>query len=61
MMFKNSFQVDIFTIEAVTLLKMNKVIIGHDGKGAGAGWFLDKVVVKQEGSEKYDCVFECGR
>ncbi|XP_033751254.1 lipoxygenase homology domain-containing protein 1-like isoform X2 [Pecten maximus] len=61
---RNKFEkgnVDMFTLEAVTLLKMNKVIIGHDGKGAGSGWFLDKVVVKQEGSDKYDYTFECER
>jgi hypothetical protein len=54
-------QVDEFEIEAVTLTKLRKVRIGHDGHGMGAGWFLDKVVVKQLGTDKYDSVFECNR
>ena len=40
---------------------INKIIIGHDGKNPGAGWFLDKVTVKQEGTPKYDQPFECKR
>lgn len=52
---------DIFDIEAVTLKKLRKIKIGHDGKRAGDGWFLDKVIIKQEGSSKYDTVFECNR
>ena len=54
-------QVDVFKIEAVTLKRLNKIRIGHNGKRAGDGWFLDKVVVKQDGNPKYDQVFECNR
>ncbi|XP_048241483.1 lipoxygenase homology domain-containing protein 1-like isoform X2 [Haliotis rufescens] len=54
-------QVDTFEIEAVTLKKLNKIRVGHDGKGPGSGWFLDKIVVKQIGSTKYDTTFECNR
>ena len=54
-------KVDVFKIEAVTLKHLKKVRIGHNGKRAGAGWFLDKIVVKQEGNPKYDQVFECNR
>lgn len=39
------FQVDVFEIEAVDLLTVTKVIVGHDGKEAKEGWYLDKVVV----------------
>ncbi|XP_013416715.1 lipoxygenase homology domain-containing protein 1 isoform X2 [Lingula anatina] len=53
--------VDEFIVKAVTLKKLSKIRIGHDGSQAGDGWFLDKVVVKQEGSDKYDTVFECNR
>lgn len=35
--------------------------MGHNGKRAGAGWFLNKVVVKQDGHPKYDQTFECNR
>lgn len=54
-------QVDVFTFEAVTLKKLSKIRIGHDGKNAGAGWFLDKVVIKQDGTDKFNQVFECNR
>ncbi len=29
-----------FQIEAVKLRSIRKIIIGHDGKNPGAGWFL---------------------
>ena len=52
---------DEFEFEAVSVLKLTKIRIGHDGKGIGAGWFLDKVVVKQIGEPKYDTEFVCNR
>lgn len=36
---------DIFEIDAVDLLEITKVVIGHDAKDSGHGWFLDKVVI----------------
>ncbi|XP_076450682.1 LOW QUALITY PROTEIN: lipoxygenase homology domain-containing protein 1-like [Babylonia areolata] len=54
-------QVDEFEIEAVTLMKLRKIRIGHDGRGSGAGWFLDKVVVRQMDTDKYDAEFVCNR
>jgi hypothetical protein len=54
-------KVDVFRFEAVTLKHLKKIRIGHNGKKPGAGWFLDKVIVKQEGSPKYDHTFECNR
>ena len=61
---KNKFErkkVDEFVFEAVTLRQLNKIRIGHDGKGAGAGWHLDKVVVREEGKPKTEMVFPCNR
>lgn len=52
---------DVFKIEAVTLKHLKKIRIGHNGKRAGAGWFLNKVIVKQDGNSKYDQTFECNR
>lgn len=52
---------DEFELKAVTLNKLLKIRIGHDGQRAGDGWFLDKVVVKQSDDPKYDTVFECNR
>ena len=54
-----SFQCDIFEIEAVTLEKLSKIQVGHDGKGIGAGWYLDKIVVKNPDNPKYNVTFEC--
>ena len=57
---KNKFergQLDVFQIEAVKLRSIRKIIIGHDGKNPGAGWFLARVIIKQVGNTKYDQVF----
>ncbi|TSK72011.1 Lipoxygenase homology domain-containing protein 1 [Bagarius yarrelli] len=40
---------DEFVIEAVSLGTLNRVRIGHDGRGGGCGWFLDKVLIREEG------------
>jgi len=37
--------VDFFAVDAVDLDDVVKVIVGHNGKQPGSGWFLDKVVV----------------
>ena len=54
-------QMDLFEVEAVDMAQLKKVVVGHDGAGAGSGWFLDKIIIKAhpEASEKY--VFPCGR
>ncbi|XP_030851137.1 lipoxygenase homology domain-containing protein 1 isoform X1 [Strongylocentrotus purpuratus] len=59
--FERRAAVDVFTLEAVTLRQMKRIRIGHDGSGAGAGWFLDKVVVTEEGKSKSEMVFPCQR
>ena len=42
-------QADEFIIEAVSIGRVRRVWIGHDGRGGGCGWFLDKVLVREEG------------
>lgn len=57
------FQIDTFVFEAVSLQELRKLVIGHDGQGHGAGWFLDKVIVKElegENSGK-EFIFPCNR
>ncbi|XP_047639869.1 uncharacterized protein LOC125129319 isoform X2 [Phacochoerus africanus] len=39
-------QTDTFSLEAVYLGGLYKIVIGHDGLGPGNGWFLDEVVIK---------------
>ena len=40
-----SFRVDEFYIECPALGTLNRVRIGHDNKGFGAAWYLDKVSI----------------
>ncbi|CAF0768261.1 unnamed protein product, partial [Didymodactylos carnosus] len=54
-------QVDTFTIEAVTLNKIKKLRVGHDGQGAGAGWFLEKIVVREQENKEINATFLCNR
>uniref|UniRef100_A0A3Q1F1I1 Lipoxygenase homology PLAT domains 1b n=1 Tax=Acanthochromis polyacanthus TaxID=80966 RepID=A0A3Q1F1I1_9TELE len=51
---------DEFVIEAVNIGQVRRVRIGHDGKGGGCGWFLDKVIVREEGqAEAHAVEFPC--
>ncbi|XP_002918168.1 lipoxygenase homology domain-containing protein 1 [Ailuropoda melanoleuca] len=53
---------DEFTIESVTVRKVRRVRIRHDGKGSGSGWFLERVLVREEGQPESDNVgFPCLR
>ncbi|XP_004855149.1 lipoxygenase homology domain-containing protein 1 isoform X2 [Heterocephalus glaber] len=53
---------DEFTIECVTLRKVRRVRIRHDGKGSRSGWYLDRVLVREEGQPESDNVeFPCLR
>ncbi|TMS08684.1 Lipoxygenase homology domain-containing protein 1 [Larimichthys crocea] len=55
-------QHDEFIIEAVTVGKVQRVRVGHDGRGGGCGWYLDKVMVREEGQpESMAIVFPCDR
>nr|XP_057920226.1 lipoxygenase homology domain-containing protein 1 isoform X2 [Doryrhamphus excisus] len=53
---------DEFLIEAVSLGRVHRVRVGHDGRGGGCGWFLDKVMVREEGQpESLAIEFPCYR
>ncbi|XP_065818145.1 lipoxygenase homology domain-containing protein 1 [Labrus bergylta] len=53
---------DEFLVEAVAIGQVCRVRIGHDGKGGGCGWFLDKVVVREDGQAEAQAVeFPCNR
>ncbi|KAE8636810.1 hypothetical protein XENTR_v10003144 [Xenopus tropicalis] len=53
---------DDFIIEAVTLKQVKRVRIGHDGKGGGCGWYMDKVVVREDGKPETEAIeFPCNR
>ena len=36
---------DDFQIEALDLGNLTKIVVGHDNKGFGSGWMLDRVEV----------------
>uniref|UniRef100_A0A8C6YX29 Lipoxygenase homology PLAT domains 1 n=1 Tax=Nothoprocta perdicaria TaxID=30464 RepID=A0A8C6YX29_NOTPE len=51
---------DEFFVEAVTLKQVRRVRIGHDGKGGSSGWYLDKVIVREEGQPESEALeFPC--
>lgn len=55
-------QHDEFLIESVSLGQVRRVRVGHDGRGGGCGWFLDNVMVREEGQpESLATVFPCFR
>ena len=52
--------VDVFDVELPYLGQMDKIMIGHDGSGAGAGWHLDQVIVRNI-PRREGAVFYCGK
>ncbi|KAM4634346.1 lipoxygenase homology domain-containing protein 1 [Polymixia lowei] len=53
---------DEFLIESVTLGQVRRVRVGHDGRGGGCGWYLDKVMVREEGQPESSAIqFPCDR
>lgn len=55
-------QHDEFLIESVSLGQVRRVRVGHDGRGGGCGWFLDKVMVREDGQpESLAIEFPCFR
>lgn len=52
---------DTFVLEAVDLGKLSKVIIGHDGKGFAAGWYLEKLLIKSAEDSTTQYLFDCDR
>ncbi|KAK3092113.1 hypothetical protein FSP39_025311 [Pinctada imbricata] len=53
---------DMFTVEAVALGHLKRIIVGHDGTGPGLGWHLERIVVKEPGHKEHEAnVFYCGK
>ncbi|NXX22199.1 LOXH1 protein, partial [Podargus strigoides] len=52
-------KVDSFLVEAVSLSHLQKVVIGHDGEGYGAGMYLKMVTVKESQDSDKEWVFPC--
>ncbi|XP_021244712.1 lipoxygenase homology domain-containing protein 1 isoform X4 [Numida meleagris] len=51
--------VDSFLVEAVSLSHLQKVIIGHDGQGYGAGMYLKMITVRESQDSDKEWVFPC--
>ncbi|XP_041483698.1 uncharacterized protein LOC121430484 isoform X9 [Lytechinus variegatus] len=54
-------QVDCFELEAVSVKKPTKVVIGHDGDSPGEGWYLQQVTIKDKKDSKTEYIFKCER
>ena len=39
-------------LEAVSLEKVESIVVGHDGVGHGAGWFLDKIIITKKEKDR---------
>ncbi|CAE1314367.1 unnamed protein product [Acanthosepion pharaonis] len=43
---------DLFEVKAVDVGHINRITIGHDNSGVGAGWYLKEVVIRSYGQNK---------
>ena len=55
------FQMDLFTIDAVDMVSLTKVVVEYEGEGQGKGWFLEKVIVKDSANPDFQYTFNCDR
>ncbi|KAH3764217.1 hypothetical protein Pelo_3920 [Pelomyxa schiedti] len=54
-------KVDKFGVECVDLGAIKKITIGHDNSGFAAAWFLEKVLVAEEGEDTAVTSFNCNQ
>ena len=56
-------QEDVFFVSMTSLGTLQRLVVGHDGVGHGAGWYLDQVTVREHGDEAVgkEFVFPCHR
>ena len=54
-------QVAHFTLEALDVRKLQRIVVGHTSEGHGAGWYLDKITVKESAEATSQYVFPCQR
>ena len=54
-------QIDVFTLEAVTLGELKTCVISHDGHGAGEGWKCDDVRIKESTDAERSYLFRCNK
>ncbi|XP_014663677.1 PREDICTED: lipoxygenase homology domain-containing protein 1-like [Priapulus caudatus] len=49
-----------FVVDSPGLGKLQRIVIGHNGSGPNPCWYLDKVLIREQGSET-DIVFPCDK
>ena len=54
-------QTDLFQFELADMGNLQTLRVSHDGTGAGAGWLLDRVVVREDDGDEGMWVFHCNR
>ena len=55
-------QVDVFTVEAVSLGQLSRLAVGHDESTAGGGWYLaDVTVAESDKASSPQIYFPCNR
>ena len=54
---------DVFEVNAVDLMNVTQVVVGHNEKKAGRGWFLHKICVRIASGDSAGSywVFPCDR
>jgi hypothetical protein len=56
-----SFQTDVFSVAAVDVGRLSKVVVGHTRRGRGKGWFCESVRVRSGGeAATTETLFPCG-
>ncbi|GFR86808.1 lipoxygenase-like protein domain-containing protein 1 [Elysia marginata] len=51
-----------FTVEAVSLGHLKRVIVGHDGTVPGDGWYLERLMIQEPDAKPHEVYhFYCGR
>lgn len=50
---------DSFLVEAVSLSDLQKVVLGHDGEGYGAGMYLKMITIQESQDSEEEWIFPC--
>ena len=54
-------QIDVFTIEAVSLGALKTCVVSHDGHGPGEGWKCDDISIKESADAERRFLFHCNK
>lgn len=54
-------QCDRFELEAVSLGRLTRCVLSHDGEGPGEGWFCEQVIVRESDNASEEYIFPCNK